>query len=194
MKSVVCLALLLGIIFLSFCCRKDKPSPDLLPAATQTRQNTFGCKVNGIPWLPYYKCGIFTNPCGEMQTTFHSSPSGFVLPLNFSFGFQRKQNDSYSSFIISTLPVNQFSLFKTGNIFDSIAIEYRDEDKLYASYGYQNLFTDPHDYFTISKLDTINKIISGTFGFILRYGSDSIVIFDGRFDFSLDGICKCSHE
>lgn len=30
----------------------DQSSPDQLPAATQTGANTFGCKVNGIVFVP----------------------------------------------------------------------------------------------------------------------------------------------
>ena len=40
--------------------------PATLPPITQEGKNTFGCKVDGEVWVPYYKCGGTGNPCGEL--------------------------------------------------------------------------------------------------------------------------------
>lgn len=46
--------------------------------------------------------------------------------------------------------------------------------------------------FEVTKLDTVNNIISGVFDFTLSNGTDSISITDGRFDFQLQPLCKCN--
>ncbi|HWY34933.1 MAG TPA: hypothetical protein VNX68_09820, partial [Nitrosopumilaceae archaeon] len=52
-------------------------------------------------------------------------------------------------------------------------------------------------YLQISKLDTVNKIVSGTFAFTL-YGVigidtlDSVVVTNGRYDLQLGNYSRCS--
>lgn len=49
--------------------------------------------------------------------------------------------------------------------------------------------------FEITKLDTINKIVSGIFSFTLYKGGanlDSVTITEGRFDVKLGDVCKCN--
>jgi hypothetical protein len=59
MKSHL-LALPLALLLVQ--CHKNSPNPakpeDQLPAATQTGAGTFGCLVNGQPWLPSGNSGI----------------------------------------------------------------------------------------------------------------------------------------
>ncbi|HUZ58957.1 MAG TPA: hypothetical protein VMU83_09260, partial [Hanamia sp.] len=53
--------------FFALAAKKNLP-PNVLPPITQTGANTFGCKINGVVWVPYFQCSAFTSPCSEMQT------------------------------------------------------------------------------------------------------------------------------
>lgn len=192
--KLMLLALIFFITIVS--CKKENTNSDFLPPITETGANTFGCKINGKVWLPYYKCDYFTNPCAEIETHYIHQNIDYFLPLSFGLGTERKVGSSHTTFSINNLHFGQpfvTTLIQGKNIFDSLLISYNDE-KNYQSFGYQNQSKDSKNNFTISKLDTINKIISGTFSFILRNYPDSVLVTDGRFDFKIQDFCKCSKQ
>jgi hypothetical protein len=82
-------------------------------------------------------------------------------------------------------------------VIDSIKIVYSTAPfNMYQNYYYAGN-TSPR-YFNITKLDTLNKIISGVFAFTLYGqnglgGTDSVVITDGRFDFTIGSYSRCSN-
>ena len=88
-------------------------------------------------------------------------------------------------------------IYHLGNIVDSLRIEYAISP---ASFYYSYYYADRNAsrYFNIDKLDTLNKIVSGTFAFTL-YSSDnnsnpdSVVIMEGRFDLKIDAYSRCSN-
>ena len=189
MKRVIfCIAIL---FFIAESCKKTSPfdSPTL-PPITQEGKNTFGCKINGKVWVPYLKCDFFVDPCGEMQIEYiNPVGSNFNLPFSFNLLARRSKGNDYSSFIFG----NHFTaIHNTGNQFDSLVISCTQGVRRYYSYGFQNQIKDIKSDFTITKLDTINKIMAGTFNLVLRDYPDSVVITDGRFDFSLNGYCHCT--
>jgi hypothetical protein len=163
-------------------CKKSSPPPNILLPATQEGKNTFGCKVNGEVWIPYYHCGFGTSGCDELGFHVYSSDSVNKLPLQFSLVTERSISDNnYSAFFINTYRAN---ITQTGNIYDSVSI--------WCVIG--------HDYYTqsfyagsmnLTKLDTVNNIMSGTFSFT-QYNTpnDSVVVTDGRFDLTFNA-CLC---
>jgi hypothetical protein len=91
------------IIFCSFCsqCKKSSSSSQpVLPPITQTGANTFGCKINGQVWLPYYPCN--SSAFGvELAYNFPSLYDTSVLPIGFAINAGRKTDTGYSYFGIS---------------------------------------------------------------------------------------------
>ena len=162
-------------------CKKNNTPPTNLPPATQIGANTFGCKINGEVWVPYSPCASSAFPCDEMHMDFlHANPNS-ILPISFTLAMQRQKDNKTSYFHIFNIdllfpPHNYFH--STGNIYDSLDIEYN--TTYHSHYG--------PGQFEITKLDTINKIISGVFNFKLYYESDSISVTDGRFDFKIESI------
>ena len=69
------MALLLGY-------KKNEPAPadpvSKLPPATQTGANTFGCLLNGQPWLPTYS---FTGLTGPFRVTYDTNYLGGALQI-----------------------------------------------------------------------------------------------------------------
>ena len=159
-----------------------------LPPLTQEGKNTFGCKVNGEIWVPYYKCGGTGNPCGEIAVDVYRTNISTSLPLSFSIAVgQKKSDNSLTAFVIET-KMNQ-GIFVVGNKIDSVIINYQKPvGQLYYNYNYYSKV----EKLEITKLDTVNKIIAGIFEFTLyKSVTDSIKITEGRFDLKF-AACKCS--
>ena len=158
----------LPILCLVFFCACAKNNGVQLPPITHLGLNTFGCKVDGAIWVPNNQIlpGIVA----------HVGPS--MLPLSFNSILSGTGADGYTS---SFYFYPQFGgVNGVGNYFDSLSISYSDG----LNGGVNNRF-DPNDYFQITYLDTIKRIISGIFSFTLYNGpTDSVSITDGRFDFS----------
>lgn len=187
-QTTLQLILLAFLCTASHCNKSGPPKNPTLPAITQEGKNTVGFTINGEVWVPYYKCSFSGDPCGEISARYGSP---YAYPNNIGFQFAR-QNKSRSSWITisSFVPI-----YTTGNKYDSVGINFTGEN----STGNDNQFgKSPYNNigrFEITKLDTINKIISGIFEFTLMEKNGSgrtIEIKDGRFDFKMNA-CKCSY-
>lgn len=188
MKNSLNILLLISVFLLLTTCKKNNTPPDTLPPVTQTGANTFGCKVNGEVWVPYYSCGYLGNPCGEMQVDIHPLSQYSLLPISVSILVNRFHNGDDSYFSIG------FETDAQGNIYDSAYINFSGKGvgNPPVNGDYHKSFNTTNT-FQITKLDTINKIISGTFYLVLKKDfNDSIVVEDGRFDFKFGSICNCS--
>jgi len=168
-------------------CKKSKPVASTLPDATQQGKNTFGFKLDGKVWTPYAKCKNFGNPCEEAEY------QGLVLPNirspQISFG-ATNENGSKSSLISI---YSWIKITKPGNYIDSMTISFLDEDRNDFGLPYEPSLKGYH--FTITKIDSMGNIVSGTFAFTLfsRLQGDprTIKITEGRFDVRFP-YCNCS--
>ncbi len=168
MKKHTGIFLLCVLAFTVFSCTKNKTKE--LPPATQTGENTFGCKVNGEIWLPAGGGGLkpaFSEPA------YYFSSHGF-------FGFHVSNYRDFTSTEIFYIEID--SMFQVGiYAFDSIVFNdtYRDENGNY-------FIPDPSlgSFFEITKIDTDNNIVSGLFEFHLISvdSTESVTVTDGRFD------------
>lgn len=186
-------AIFLFLVFIS--CNKSSPSISL-PPIPETGANTFGCKVNGKVWVPYWRCFDLIAGANELAYNIQPIYTTSSLPIFISIfagnstngqsGFAFQQNASYSDHI-----------YGTGNIVDSLVIHYGvGNGTVYTNYQI-NPGQNSTRYLQISKLDTVNKIMSGTFAFTL-YGVigintlDSVVVTEGRFDLQFGNYSRCS--
>jgi len=132
-----------------------------------------------------------------MQTDFMHQNANSFLPLSFQFGVERSNRvANEGSFVIATRSFGQTfasTISQLGNVFDSLYIGCIFNNFSYDNVGFPGQSQVTGNNFTITKLDTINRIISGTFNFKFIEYPDSIIVTDGRFDFKIDDYCKCSH-
>ncbi len=202
MKSIRALRFLRLIAVLSLfgmtqCKKSGGSSGPVLPPITQTGANTFGCMVNGQVWLPHWPCSLFG--AGSVQLDYDIEPSspGAALPLFFSLHAGNIANGNIF-FLIGQNSTLSDHIYGVGNIIDSIELEF------FGMPGFQYLDANqpgatPH-YFQITKLDAINKIVSGIFAFTLYARDspnaqphlDSVVVTDGRFDLRIGQWSECS--
>ncbi len=171
------------IIILAFgFCKKDKvittvQKKDVLPEATQEGKNTFGCLVNGEVWLPKIYDGSW-NIFGPRL-------------LSGGWGFNK-------------IGINARKVSKTGEVTEIFLYSkninkvgdynlYLDQSNTKSSYSYRKTQQEINDNIypindtlnsslVITRLDTINKIISGKFAFNCLLNNQYIQITNGVFD------------
>jgi hypothetical protein len=187
------LILLFPVLLLNAKCNKDKPeAPSVLPPITQEGKNTFGCKVNGEVWVPYYKCGGTGNPCGEIAVDVYPLIIQNKLPVQIDINVGKRNKDNSQTFFqINTK--QGIGLYTTGNKIDSLKIEFYGLSGSLIPYTNNIGSNSSVNKFEITKLDTVNRIISGIFeGTLFKSLSDSVRISEGRFDLRFT-VCKCSN-
>lgn len=184
---------LLLISILGGQCKKHiNHKEDVLPPITQDGKNTFGCKINGKVWVPYYPC--FKLPAGATALAYEIRPfyDTAVLPIFFSLRAGNNANGGSGFFIGQNSTISD-RIFRVGNVMDSLLISFTTG----TGYSYYNFDTLPGSLpkeFLITKLDTVKGIVSGTFAFTLYSGpGDSIVFSDGRFDLQFGLFFTCTN-
>ncbi|MEE1898700.1 DUF6252 family protein [Flavobacterium rakeshii] len=151
----------------------DKAAQDpvnLLPAATQTGENTFGCLLDGEVFLP--SGGI--NP---LDCVYQYVDGGYYL------GLQGNKRNSDGDLIMIAIGTNGLQIFQneTYQLLENI------NGNAQGIYGYRiNNYYTSQTYtgeLTITKLDTENQIVSGTFWFDVQDNQGVVhQIREGRFD------------
>lgn len=142
---------------------------DQLPPPTQTGENTFGCLLDGEPFLP----GSGTNPLDCVYQ--------FV---NGGYYFSLQANREFNSQLIR-LGCSTENLEIQEN--QTYILENKQDGNAYGKYFFETFFnytTHTHiGQLTITKLDFDNNIVSGTFFYDIE-DQNGIVheIRDGRFD------------
>lgn len=164
-------------------CKKNKTNPvDELPPETQTGANTFGCLVNGKAFTP-----------GGSSL---SGPTKGAIYQYLIIG----SADGYTFAVSGTDKRNTEDISIVGFGFDSVRISNRVYElktrrngqggggyrKIDINYPNGNLFDTNENTtgeITITKFDTINQIVSGTFWFdAVNVSNEKVEIRDGRFD------------
>lgn len=167
------LLLLLTTLTLSFCNKDDDKTLseiDKLPPATQTGANTFGCLLDGQAFIP----SGGTNP---LDCVYQYVNGGYY------FGLQGNKRNSNNDRITIALGTNNLQI-QQGLNYELV------EDLDGNAFGIYSL--SPNASYTstfqtgelkITKLDTVNQIVAGTFWYDVK-DQNGIVhqIREGRFD------------
>ena len=168
--------LLAALLGLCQCKKKDPDPVSQLPPATQTGANTFGCLVNGQPWLPsgnnggpnsvaLYDPGINTPSGAQLNiATYRISDSRTYIRLACGPIVAQKRT------FVMTLPMTEANGCYEG---------------LDGSYCGGSALTYLKGQMVLTRIDEQIGIISGTFWFTsVRRGSpDTLKVTQGRFDY-----------
>jgi|JI7StandDraft_1071085.scaffolds.fasta_scaffold26732_3 hypothetical protein len=156
--------------FLGVQCKEERTELEMLPPVTIYGAGTFGCLINGRAW-PVYEKGN--------QNYFLFYHSG---RLDLTYTVDNGPSVMFENIVISTNKVNKPGVYwikyeLPGNFFN---ITYGDELFISDSKSNENSFL----YLNISRLDSVNRIVSGTFSFSLYnyWGTKRISVEEGRFD------------
>lgn len=174
MKNVL-FVFLLPFLFSASCKKGVTPTPisvaEELPLATQDGKNTFGCLINGNVWVPYK-----TDFSRKLEVWY--DPSYHLGTLRIIA--ERRKKDIDQSITIACDTLNKPGTYQIGKrpgriYFDDLikGCVYSDFDSSVQTSG----------ILTVTKLDISNRIMSGTFEFIIfKSGCDTIKATQGRFD------------
>ena len=167
---------------------------DRLPEPTQEGRNTFGCYVNGTLFITGETLFGNVNPtsCTYYSQAINSIPTG-----NVPAGTLIIQGIGITREISGDIIIQKTGLFSPGIyslVSDTCQYPNRCDAAVYYSRRELNDSTSQGVHYVskegqlvITKLDTINKVVSGTFKFIAADSAGKIrIISDGRFDLKIE--------
>ena len=169
MKTMYAFIALLGLLYVTAC--DDDLNPDL-PAATQKGANTLGFKVDGKSWVPYY-VGVSLQGDTEIEVGYNEITHGFGINA------LRRIKSVNQAFYLSV-----DDLIDTGEYFDQAHLSniYFSDSNIEQIY---EVDLNSSGSVIITRLDTINQIVSGTFFFTVENAvGERLQITDGRFDYN----------
>ena len=165
------LIFLIPILFLMAQCHKTStpdPEPDL-PPATQEGKGTIGCYINGKPWVPKSYIAIGS-------------------PKYLEAVFDKFDNNYFGLTAIIDVSLNQSLKIEAYNARLGLNIAQKIGPYQFLNFDFGNCATfiidsTSNNYINITKLDTINNIVSGAFGFrAINKCKDTVKVTSGRFD------------
>jgi len=180
MKNLTRHSFLLALLLLTlFSCIKDSKTVPSLPPATQNGSNVMAARINGSIWTKF-SCTDCIGGGSGLLASFHN---GFLQIIGDSIN---------SSKVVSSVEIDVINVTSTGvytlglnngnPITNYGEIKYQKPGNIILTYS-----TDANNKgtITITKLDVIKHIISGTFSFDASNTdnpSDLKHITEGRFD------------
>lgn len=178
------LLLLLPLLAMKKCEREPAPVFKL-PPATQSGANTFGFIIDGRVWQNY---GWLPYTAGQSDNL-RASYSPRYGSKNFSLNAGQIARDTYENFYLSIDSLTSIGTYRASKAPLPGANVRAERGFVFENQETQTVYSYLHKgstaTITITKLDTIQHIIAGTFEGILRTGNDStklVHITEGRFD------------
>ena len=165
----------ISVLFLSSC----KKEVTELPPATQTGANTFGAMVDGKIWVPQ---GFASIPSSNILEARLLGGNFFITAQNFS---SSPNETEFDIVLVGVTGPGTYSL--------NVNVPHPSSAGSYAYYVKRNLspinewitsatFTGS---VTLTKFDTVGRIVSGTFQFNageVFNSAPAVAVVDGRFD------------
>ncbi|MFA7380193.1 MAG: hypothetical protein WC150_07020 [Bacteroidia bacterium] len=169
------------LLFAAFCCmgvqcKEEEPDKTeelaKLPPATTKGRNTFGCLINGKAF-PQSSEGYHEKQCDYYFNKFY---------LSYSTNFSQFNINTFISIMSKKIKTEGlFMIGLTNPSEEFVQVHYEDEN--YSSNNQFNI--NNYAKINISRFDTANNIVSGTFSFKLKNdsGNKEVSVEHGRFDY-----------
>lgn len=179
MKHLNKLSLLLTLLLL-LACKKDEMV--LLPSATMTGADTMGAIVNHRAWVANGGTGF--QPLEPVEGGYQGNYSFDETRNNVFIRTYRKDDTGFQLYLRDVSKPGEYPLNSSTNL---IGGELKQPQNYGAYYVPGKVYMTNSRYtgvVIITRADTINKIVSGTFAFKAVHGQDSVSVTSGRFDVS----------
>lgn len=170
-------------------CKKEKLEGPLseLPPATQEGAHTFGCLINGKPWVAHLDPGVFTPSIREITSGYNETVRGVSSDYFFKLISTRiTYSDSLDqSFAFFLKPIKSIGIIDLNNLeVKDIAFRTSIADGLGTDLEIYYLDTLYNNNLEITALNTESNYISGLFDFrfVDDKGLDTLDVTEGRFD------------
>ena len=177
MKYTIPLFALLIITVL--CCKKDDlDCPPDLPCATQTGANTFGCYIDGKPWVADVAPYIWDPMVHKLQAWLDEPDYG-----TYHNNFLHIAASSVDSFAHDFISMTFAPVTSIGSLDHNFLTTFFSINSYLTSGLYSIDTTAPYDI-ALTKIDHKSRIVSGYFSFtaLTKGKEDTIHVTDGRFD------------
>jgi hypothetical protein len=183
--------LLLVILFFTLTgCKKKYQSNPSLPPATQTGADTFGCLIDGKVLIPQDDHSAFCFTCSSPLYVFYSPymNNSAYNQENLTIGASDENPDGpwrsvYLRVKNTAFIESQTIALKADTVKKGGSASYNSD--ILGNYSLVDYKTTQiiSGELTITKIDLINKFISGTFKFdAINSNKDIVHVTDGRFD------------
>ena len=153
----------------------DNPTAGL-PPATQVGAYTFGCMLNGQPWLPVGRQSLMGagNPSADYDPTYKGGNLGIRATI-YDNGYSKDDLG------FNLTNVNKVGEYNPNN--SDVGFRYNDGETPITEYFSEEDIAS-NCKLIITKLDLTNKIVAGTFSFTLQKKDTGkkVTVTDGRFD------------
>ncbi|MBX7205316.1 MAG: hypothetical protein K1X81_07810 [Bacteroidia bacterium] len=174
MSHIKLLLLLASLSCLNLHCKKESEL-DKLPPATTTGKQTFGCLINGKAWPIGVKGShlwVVNYQNRQIDVGYYIKDSPFAFTDKEWVSITLKKVNKPGYYLVSLDGVSECSI-SIGSINDSYFSSDNVNKNAYAS-------------ILITRLDSINHFLSGTFEFSLfnESGTSQVKVSSGRFDFN----------
>ncbi len=173
--SVARLLTLMSIGLLLATCKSQE---DMLPSATQTGQNTFGCLINGKSYIPDGSGGFMgVKPVYGGLTGIRSTPYRIGIYI-YTFAKDKQRIEIFlNDYILGRHPLNSDTGTRPALLEPKDYGLYENESDAYVT---SSKYTG---WINLIKADTLSGIVSGTFEFTagIKDGK-TISVTSGRFD------------
>ena len=172
MKKFFLFYVIVLLLFSFSNCKKDNgpksDNPYGLPNATQSGLGTVACRINGIDFIA--KGGTYSVPTGEYSSDSTTLGASFGSNYFLIFAVHVKENVQLNV---------AYQMYNNSNL----SFVYLSDSSCFGiSSNVINVFTAIGSI-KFSRLDSVNKIISGTFSFQVPIPAcDTLNFTDGRFD------------
>ena len=164
-----------------FACEKEDNAWGL-PPATQNGANTFGCLIDGKPWVASIAPNIFTPTLRPLDMTYDETGTGKFYNNNWNMAANLVDDSINHSIVLSARKFDKPIILNSIQHKLRVSMFFFDEQQ--QSMQAYELDTLAPFKIRITNLDTLNNICSGTFEFTAtaRDKKDTIHITQGRFD------------
>jgi hypothetical protein len=174
MKYIPLFALLLLILTSSSNCKKGSLFGDKLPSATQEGKNTCGFLLNGDVWLPKGDNGY-----PNLNFYYDETYMGGTLGIS---GYRYEANRR-TTFALGGNNITRTGIYKLNSSSEQLAQFSIDDNSGFCIYEWYDTVSNYNAYLNLTKLDKVNRIVSGTFEFALvKPGCEEVIVTQGRFD------------
>lgn len=182
------LNLLLGLALLTSISSCKEKEPELsLPPITQDGRSTLGFKANGKVWVNYGDiCNFLDCVDNFVEGRLHKNTDGtytLIVRADYNYTYKDGKKHVSQNFSFGAYNVSKPGVYTLTSVHDlgSLVIDMNHND-------FYHLVNDSKITLNVTRLDTVNNIVSGTFEGVLDHYTDSskkMTITDGRFDTKL---------
>lgn len=163
-------------------CHKDELPQDCppgLPCATQTGENTFGCYINGKPWMAGIASYIWDPTLHKIEAEYDETGYGNDYQNHLRITASKWDSTSSGFMSIYIWPIIKAKKLNEIIFSSSANIDDQSVSGQLIAFDFDTIISYKCE---ITHLDFDKNIVSGIFSFNGISTSDTVRITDGRFD------------